>query len=118
MRWVWDDSMTMRCSFTLDDDLMNLIDQYAKEHLVDRNKALLELIESGLSDPEKNNITVQKTRSFEEIQTIRGEIQELRKMVAELKSEIRLMSHILDTDWKKEAHGVPFQTKGWWRIRK
>jgi metal-responsive CopG/Arc/MetJ family transcriptional regulator len=108
----------MRCSFTLDDDLMNQIDQYAKEHLTDRNKALLDLIESGLSNPEKNDIIVQKTRSFEEIVTIREEIQEMKKMVAELKSEIRLMSHILDTDWKKEARGVPFQTKGWWRIRK
>jgi metal-responsive CopG/Arc/MetJ family transcriptional regulator len=108
----------MRCSFTLDDDLMNLIDQYAKEHLTDRNKALLELIEFGLSNPEKNDIAVQKTRSFEEIMTIREEIQEMKKMVTELKSEIRLMSHILDTDWKKEARGVPFQTKGWWRIRK
>jgi metal-responsive CopG/Arc/MetJ family transcriptional regulator len=109
---------TMRCSFTLDDNLMNLIDQYAKEHMIDRNKALLELIESGLSNPEKNDITVQKTRSFEEIQTIREEIQETKKMITELKSEIRLMSHILDTDWKKEARGVPFQTKGWWRILK
>jgi metal-responsive CopG/Arc/MetJ family transcriptional regulator len=109
---------TMRCSFTLDDDLMNLIDQYAKEHLIDRNKALLELIESGLSNPEKNDINIQKTRSFEEIQTIREEIQETKKIITELKSEIRLMSHILDTDWKKEARGVPFQTKGWWRIRK
>jgi metal-responsive CopG/Arc/MetJ family transcriptional regulator len=108
----------MRCSFTLDDDLMNLIDQYAKEHLIDRNKALLELIEFGLSNPEKNDITVKKTRSFEEIQTIREEIQAMRVMVTELKSEIRLMSHILDTDWKNEARGVPFQTKGWWRIRK
>jgi predicted nuclease with TOPRIM domain len=109
---------TMRCSFTLDDDLMNLIDQYAKEHLVERNKALLELIETGLSNSEINDVAVRKTRSFEEILTIRGEIQELKKMVTELKNEIRLMSHVLDTDWKKEARGVPFQSKGWWRIRR
>jgi hypothetical protein len=109
---------TMRCSFTLDDDLMNLIDQYAKEHLIDRNKALLELIEAGFSNPDKNDTTIHKTRSFEEIQTIREDIENIKKMITELKSEIRLMSHILDTDWKKEARGVPFQTKGWWRIRK
>ncbi len=109
---------TMRCSFTLDDDLMNLIDQYAKEHLVERNKALLELIESGLSNSEINDVAVRKTRSFEEIQTIRGEIQEMKKMVTELKNEIRLMSHVLDSDWKKEARGIPFQSKGWWRIRR
>lgn len=109
---------TMRVSFTLDDNLMNLIDQYAKEHLIDRNKALLELLEFGLSNPERSDIAGQKTRSFEELQTIREDIQEIKKIITDLKSEIRLMSHILDTDWKKEARSVPFQTKGWWRIRK
>ncbi len=86
--------------------------------MIDRNKAILELIEAGLSNPEKGDSTVQKTRSFEEIQTIREEIQATRGMLTELKSEIRLMSHILDTDWKKEAHGVPFQNIGWWRFRR
>lgn len=108
----------MRCSFTLDDDLINLIDQYAKEHLIDRNKAILELIEAGLSSEVRGDPTVQKTRSFEEVQAIREDIQAMKSMVSELKSEIRLMSHILDTDWKNEARGVPFQTKGWWRLRK
>jgi len=109
---------TMRCSFTLDDDLMDVIDQYAKERLIDRNKAILELIEAGLSSPDKVEVSIQKTRSFEEIQTIRQEMQAMNKMVIELKNEIRLMSHILDADWKKETRGVPFQTKTWWRIWK
>ncbi|MDD1673550.1 MAG: type II secretion system protein E [Methanomicrobiales archaeon] len=109
---------SMRCSFTLDDDLMDVIDQYAKERLIDRNKAILEIIEAGLSSPGKVEVSSQKTRSFEKIQTIREEMQAMNKMVIELKNEIRLMSHILDADRKNEMKGVPFQKKTWWRIRK
>ncbi|MDD1675811.1 MAG: type II secretion system protein E [Methanomicrobiales archaeon] len=86
--------------------------------MIDRNKAILELIEAGLSHPDKGDMTIQKTRSFEEIQTIREDIHATKEMITELKSEIRLMSHILDTDWKKEARGVPFQSIGWWKIRR
>ena len=41
--------MVMRCSFALDPDLMEQIDQFAREHSLDRNEAILELIEAGLS---------------------------------------------------------------------
>ncbi len=110
--------MTMRCSFSLDDELMDLIDQYAKEHLIDRNKAILELIEIGLAHRDEGEASIQKTRNFEEIQAIRHDIDSLKQMVQELKSEIRLMSHIMDTDWRKEARGVPFQTRRWWKFWK
>lgn len=110
--------MSMRCSFTLDDDLMDMIDQYAKERMIDRNKAILELMESGFQAQEKGDVNIQKRRSFEEIQIIRTEIEAMKNILDELKSEVRLMSHVLDSDWKKEAHGVPFQTRKWWMFWK
>ena len=110
--------MTMRCSFTLDDELFDLIDQFAKERLIDRNKAILELIEAGFQAQQKGEMNIQKQRSFEEIRTIRNEIEAMKKILNELKSEVRLMSHVLDSDWKREVHGVPFQTRKWWMFRK
>lgn len=110
--------MTMRCSFTLDDDLIDMIDQFAKERLLDRNKAILELIETGFQVQEKGEMNIQKQRSFEEIQTIRTEIEAMKTILNDLKSEVRLMSHVLDSDWKREARGVPFQTKKWWMFWK
>jgi metal-responsive CopG/Arc/MetJ family transcriptional regulator len=110
--------MTMRCSFTLDDELMDLIDQYAKEHLIDRNKAILDLIEIGLANQDGGEGSIKKTHNFEEIRAIRHEIESLKKIMEDLKSEIRLMSHMMDSDWRKEARGVPFQSKRWWKFWK
>lgn len=111
--------MTMRISFTLDDGLLDMIDQYAKEHLLDRNKAILELIENGLAAKETSGeVKLKQNRSFEEIQAIKTEIQTMKTMLSELKSEIRLMSHILDSDWRKEARIIPYQGGKWWMFWK
>lgn len=107
--------MAIRCSFTLDNETLELIDRYAKEHLIDRNKAILDLIELGLNTLQTTGeLPVKKNHSFEEIQTIRKDIESIKTSVNELRSEVRLISHTLDSDWRKEARVVPYQTKKWW----
>lgn len=111
--------MTMRISFRLDEELLHMIDEYAKTHLLDRNKAILELIENGLAAKETSGeIKLKQNRSFEEIQAIKNEIQGIKSMLNELKSEVRLMNHILDSDWRKEARVIPYQGKKWWMFWK
>ncbi len=58
--------MVMRCSFALDPDLMEQIDQFAREHSLDRNEAILELIEAGLSCKDAGEAPVRQPRSFED----------------------------------------------------
>jgi predicted transcriptional regulator len=101
--------MAMRCSFALDPDLMEQIDQFAREHSLDRNEAILELIEAGLSCKDAGEAPVRQPRSFEEFNRLQQEL-------AELKKEVRLVHHTIETDWNRETKGVPFQTKHPWEF--
>jgi predicted transcriptional regulator len=109
--------MAMRCSFALDPDLMEQIDQFAKDHALDRNEALLELIEAGLANLREGGVlTTRQQRSFEELNQVRREMEEIKGVLAELRNEVRLVHHTIETDWSKEARGVPFQTKHPWEF--
>lgn len=108
--------MVMRCSFALDPDLMEQIDQFAREHAFDRNEAILDLIEAGLACKDGETATVRQHRSFEEINQLQRELEDVKAVLTELRNEVRLVHHTIETDWSKEAKGVPFQTKHPWEF--
>jgi predicted transcriptional regulator len=109
--------MVMRCSFALDPDLMEQIDQFAKERLLDRNEAILELIEAGFAHFEQGGtVTTKQQRSFEELNTLRRDMEEVKLVLDDLRKEVRLVHHTIETDWNNEAKGVPFQTKHPWEF--
>ncbi len=109
--------MAMRCSFALDPDLMEQIDQFARDHAYDRNEAILELIEAGLAcQSDGRTATVRQQRSFEELNRLMREIEEIKTVLTELRNEVRLVHHTIETDWNNEAKGVPFQTKHPWEF--
>ncbi|MGB4280149.1 MAG: type II secretion system protein E [Methanoculleus sp.] len=108
--------MVMRCSFALDPDLMEQIDQFAREHSLDRNEAILELIEAGLSCKDAGEAPVRQPRSFEEFNRLQQELEEVKNALTELKKEVRLVHHTIETDWNRETKGVPFQTKHPWEF--
>ncbi|MDD2472939.1 MULTISPECIES: type II secretion system protein E [unclassified Methanoculleus] len=107
----------MRCSFALDPDLMEQIDQFARDHAFDRNEAILELIEAGLaSRQDGETVPVRQQRSFEEFDRLQRELEDVKEVLTELRNEVRLVHHTIETDWNKEAKGVPFQTKHPWEF--
>ncbi|MFA7562516.1 MAG: type II secretion system protein E [Methanoculleus sp.] len=108
--------MAMRCSFALDPDLMEQIDQFARDHAFDRNEAILELIEAGLACKEAGTPTARQPRSFEELNRLQQELEGIKEVLTELKNEVRLVHHTIETDWNNEAKGVPFQTKHPWEF--
>jgi len=64
--------MPMRVSFTLDPETMDHIDKFAKEHGIERNRAILEFIENGYEKlTEGGTIKLNQQRAFEEYNTIR-----------------------------------------------
>jgi metal-responsive CopG/Arc/MetJ family transcriptional regulator len=111
--------MVMRLSFSLDPELVDMIDQYAKERSVRREKAILELIEAGITHiREGGTIKIEQCRSFEEIDEVKGDIKMLIGAVTELQKEIRLIHHTFEKEWATESSPVPFQSNKWWRIWK
>ncbi|WP_292517271.1 type II secretion system protein E [Methanoculleus sp.] len=109
--------MVMRCSFALDPDLMDQIDQFARDHAFDRNEAILELIETGLACRKENGkMTVRQHRSFEDLNRLLREVEDVKTVLTELRNEVRLVHHTIEADWSREAKGVPFQTKRPWEF--
>ena len=108
--------MVMRCSFALDPDLMEQVDQFARDHAFDRNEAILELIEAGLASKEAGAVTVRQPRPFEELNRLQRELEDVKEVLTELRNEVRLVHHTIETDWNNEAKGVPFQTKHPWEF--
>ncbi|NQS72904.1 MAG: type II secretion system protein E [Methanoculleus sp.] len=109
--------MAMRCSFALDPGLLEQIDQYARDNTLDRNEAILELIETGLTRREDDRpLPVRPQRSSEELDSLRRELEDVKEVLTELRNEVRLVHHTIETDWIKEAKGVPFQTRHPWEF--
>ncbi len=109
--------MVMRCSFTLDSDMLEQIDQCARDNAIDRNAAILELIEAGLAcRKDGSTLPVRQQRSFEELNQLRRGLEDVREVLTELRSEVRLVHHTVETDWIKGTKGVPFQTKHPWEF--
>ncbi len=109
----------MRLSFSLDPELVDMIDQYAKERSVRREKATLELIEAGLTHiQEGGTIKIEQCRSFEEIDEVKSDIKMLVETVTELQKEVRLIHHTIEKEWASESSPVPFQSNRWWKFWK
>jgi metal-responsive CopG/Arc/MetJ family transcriptional regulator len=107
--------MVMRCSFTLDPEMLDSIDAFAKKNSIERNEAILELIETGFAGLESGReVEIKKQRAFEEFVQIRREIDELKELVQHMRDELRLIHHTIEVDYSKEACGVPYQTRNIW----
>ncbi|WP_235855590.1 type II secretion system protein E [Methanofollis fontis] len=92
-----------------------MIDAFARKRSIERNEAILELIEAGFARFQEGGVVeVEKQRSFEEFATIRKDVAELKESIANMRDELRLVHHTLESDYTKEAHCVPYQTKNIW----
>jgi hypothetical protein len=59
--------MAIRISITTDTEMMELVDKYAKEHNIDRNRAILELIGSGFTKVTGTTpVNLNQEKAFEE----------------------------------------------------
>jgi hypothetical protein len=112
--------MSMRISFTLDNDLAHQIEQFATEKRIERNEAILRLIEAGVEKYTEDNsfVPVPRERSFEEVKVIKRTLESLTDAVVDLKKEIRVVHHILDLKWQKDQLPLPQETRRWWEFWK
>jgi metal-responsive CopG/Arc/MetJ family transcriptional regulator len=109
--------MVMRLSFSLDPELVEMIDKYASERVIKRDTAILELIEAGITHiNEGGQIKIEQCRSFEDFNILRAQMNDLIGTVEELKKEVHLVHHTVERAKEEEAHTVPFQSKKWWKF--
>jgi len=109
--------MVMRLSFTLDPELVDMIDQYAGGRSIKRDKAILELIEAGITHiREGGSIKIEQCRSFEEFEILRKTIDELKAEIVEMQRELRRIRHTVEREQDEEAGVVPFQSRKWWKF--
>ncbi|MBE6506331.1 MAG: ribbon-helix-helix protein, CopG family [Methanocorpusculum parvum] len=95
--------MALRLSFTLDSALAERIDQFAKKQELDRNEAVLLLIEHGLDqaadagvvEPIRDRDFKKEARMQKNIDSITGGLDDLRK-------EVRSMHHLLNLSLNAE----------------
>ena len=89
--------MALRISFTLDPELSERLDIFAKKQELERNEALLRLIESGLTLAERDGIIPPaRERSSKEVAHMQKNIDVLIRTIDELKKEVRVMHHLID----------------------
>ncbi len=111
--------MTMRVSLTMDTETMDAIDKYAKEHGIDRNRAILELLESGYANiTGEHPYTLNQKRSFEEYHELRTAMEKVQQSLENLAGEVQLIHHIMEVEWDREMKPVPFQSRKWWEFWK
>ncbi|HJK11574.1 MAG TPA: type II secretion system protein E [Methanocorpusculum sp.] len=96
--------MALRLSFTLDPELSERIDLFAKKQDLDRNEAVLRLIESGLFVAEqKGEMPPAPKRDFKEMVRMQRNAALLLRSMDELKKEVRVMHHMINLEEKREA---------------
>ena len=96
--------MALRLSFTLDPELSKRIDLFAKKQDIDRNEAVLRLIEAGLFQIEqKGEMPPAPKRDFQEFVRMQKNVDLLLRSMDEVKKEVRLMHHLIDLEEKREA---------------
>lgn len=89
--------MALRISFTLDPELSERLDIFAKKQELERNEALLRLIESGLTQAERDGIIPPaRERSFKEVAHLQKNIDVMIRAIEDLKKEVRVMHHLID----------------------
>jgi len=93
--------MVLRLSFTLDTPLAERIDLYAKKQEIDRNEAILTLIEAGLAKAEADGLIPEaKERDYKRELQMDKNISQISLSLDELKKEIRAMHHLIDLNRK------------------
>ncbi|KQC03609.1 MAG: type II secretion system protein E [Methanoculleus sp. SDB] len=111
--------MAMRLSFTVDSDVIDMIDTYAKTNSIKREKAILDLIEAGITHmQEGGKLKNEPKRSFEEFSLMKRDVEDLKAVLQDMQNELHLMHHILEDDLLREAGGIPFQNRRWWEFWK
>ncbi|MDR3102442.1 MAG: ribbon-helix-helix protein, CopG family [Methanocalculaceae archaeon] len=109
--------MTLRLSFTLDPELLERIDLFAKKQELDRNEAVLRLIEAGLFQAEQNGeMLPAPKRDFKEFGRMQKNVDLLLASIDELKTEVRIMHHVI---YLKEMRETEVKVAGksigrWW----
>ena len=89
--------MALHLSITLDPELAERVDIFAKKQELERNEALLRLIEGGLVQAEQAGIVAPpRERSFKETARMQKNIDMLVRNIDELKKEVRVMHHLLN----------------------
>ncbi|HJJ42468.1 MAG TPA: type II secretion system protein E [Methanocorpusculum sp.] len=89
--------MSLRLSFTLDPELAERLDIFSRKQELDRNEAVLRLIESGLLQAEQSGIIPPaRERDFKETARMQKNVDMLIRNIDELKKEVRVMHHTLN----------------------
>lgn len=109
--------MALRLSFTLDPELSERIDLFAKKQEMEKNEAVLRLIEAGLFQAEqKGEMLPSPKRDFKEFARMRKNVDLLLRSMDELKKEVRVMHHVIDLEEGREAEDktVAKPARRWW----
>ncbi|MDD1706435.1 MAG: type II secretion system protein E [Methanoregulaceae archaeon] len=111
--------MAIRISITTDTEMMELVDRFAKENGMDRNRAILELIESGFTKATGTvPVSLNQKKSFEEYNDLKLALDGMKRSLNELTDEVKLIHHIVDIEWGRETKPVPYQSRKWWEFWK
>jgi len=111
--------MVLRISITTDTEMMELIDKYAKENGIDRNRAIIEMIENGFTKATGTTpFSPNQKQTFEEYHDIKISLETLKQSLMDLTDEVKLIHHIIDVELVQEMKPVPFQSKRWWEFWK
>ncbi|RQD84304.1 MAG: type II secretion system protein E [Methanocalculus sp. MSAO_Arc2] len=112
--------MSVRMSFTLESDLADQIETFAREKRIERNEAILRLIEAGIEKYAEDDAfsPPRRERSFEEAKVIVRSLEDLKTTVSDLKKEVRVVHHILDLEWQNTPKQQPVHERRWWEFWK
>ena len=93
--------MALRLSFTLDSVLSERIDQFAKKQELDRNEAVLLLIEHGLDlAAEEGIVEPIRDRDYKKEARMQKNIDSITSGLDDLRKEVRSMHHLLNMSLK------------------
>lgn len=93
--------MALRLSFTLDSVLSERIDQFAKKQELDRNEAVLLLIEHGLDlAAEEGFVEPIRDRDYKKEARMQKNIDSITSGLDDLRKEVRSMHHLLNMSLK------------------
>lgn len=100
--------MALRLSFTLDSVLSERIDQFAKKQEIDRNEAVLLLIEHGLDAAAEEGIVEPiRDRDFKKEARMQKNIDSITSGLDDLRKEVRSMHHLLNMSLKNTEKKTP-----------
>lgn len=89
--------MALRLSFTLDTALAERVDQFAKKQEIDRNEAVLILLESGLNSIAQTGVVEpMRDRDFKLEARMQKNIDNITSTMDDLRKEVRSMHHLLN----------------------